>query len=748
MSSESPSWWRRWWRPRKAKAKRLKPTERIAKTVPLLRVVLVAMTTGVLFVSMTPPQLLTPVPFVEGQIFPYDIRAHRTVRYLSVLETERRQQEVAASVPKVYSRDPSVSAYLQAVIRDLFDAAASLRTMPVPIAEKVRRLRQKITVGVPDSVLETLLKAPPTTLKFMQTIFLRLASEEWRRGIKPLSEERTAAVQRVRSQIDQLPLTSKYRLALKQLTDVILQPNMAFDPKETEQVREKARRAVAPIWRTIRVSETIARKGELVTPVHLEKLRALGYNFSALVGVLLLALILTVGAILFLRTIVPEVYANEHFLTLLTITWLPFLLMVRFLSHLTGGELSFPLVATASMITAVMLTPIISVFASGVTALVVTLSTAIDWQTGIASELRLFLVIGITGAIAAFLCIELRNRAQIVRSGVLLGVSALILQLLVGVITGEALMISGNELKRVFVWSVLTGVMPPALTLVGVSILERPFNITTVFTLMELSSPHAPILRDLAEKAPGTFQSSLMVARLAQEAARRIGANELLTWTGALYHDIGKLSRPAYFVENQPPGASNPHDHMSPQMSAKVLALHVRQGEEIARQHRLPEPIIDIIREHHGTSPMTYFLAKAKERGEFFNEIDYRYEGPKPSRKESAIVMLADSVEATVRAINDLNPEKIEQIVGEVIAAKIADGQLNESPLGFRDLQEIQKAFTDTLKSIYHQRIEYPKVEAEKHVNNSHRPHNSASERQQKTSKTSKRTNTPTAASG
>jgi hypothetical protein len=248
------------------------------------------------------------------------------------------------------------------------------------------------------------------------------------------------------------------------------------------------------------------------------------------------------------------------------------------------------------------------------------------------------------------------------------------------------------------------------LTLAGVSALERLFNITTVFTLTELANPNFPLLRELAEKAPGTFQSSLMVARLAQEAAKRIGANELLTWVGGLYHDIGKLKRPHYFVENQPPGTHNPHDTLSPKMSANVLRLHVEEGIEIAQKYRLPEPIVNIIREHHGTSVMAYFHAKAKERKDMMLvEEEYRYKGPKPRSKESAIIMLADSVEAAVRARSNPTTEEIAQIIDEVVREKLEDGQLEEAPISFRDLTEIKKAFLETFKSIYHQRVEYPR---------------------------------------
>jgi putative nucleotidyltransferase with HDIG domain len=338
------------------------------------------------------------------------------------------------------------------------------------------------------------------------------------------------------------------------------------------------------------------------------------------------------------------------------------------------------------------------------------LGMTMDWQALPAGALRPFLSSAALGVAASFLSTDVRTRMHLIQAGALLGVLAFFFPLILGLVTGETLLISWDEFQKLLLWALLTGTIPPALTLAGVSALERLFNITTVFTLTELANPNFPLLRELAEKAPGTFQSSLMVARLAQEAAKRIGANELLTWVGGLYHDIGKLKRPHYFVENQPPGTHNPHDTLSPKMSANVLRLHVEEGIEIAQKYRLPEPIVNIIREHHGTSVMAYFHAKAKERKDMMLvEEEYRYKGPKPRSKESAIIMLADSVEAAVRARSNPTTEEIAQIIDEVVREKLEDGQLEEAPISFRDLTEIKKAFLETFKSIYHQRVEYPR---------------------------------------
>ncbi|MCS7186307.1 MAG: HDIG domain-containing protein [Armatimonadetes bacterium] len=697
----------------------------ISFKVSALRLLLFCVVLVSLFLAMTPSSLLIPVPFVVGQTFPHDIRAYRSVRYLSEIETERRRQTIAQAVPRQYRLDTSVALRWRAVLNDLIDSVISMKQRAMPIREKVKTIKQRIGLDVPDQVLVTLMNTSPSTVRFGYEMLLRNLELEWQRGIKPISEEQLSAVQRVKGNIDKLPLGNELKSALKHLAELALQPNMVFDPIATQRAREKAKASVEPVWMTITAGELIARRGELVTEEHLEKLKALGYNFSALLGIAMLSLITTAFTVLFLRLSMPSTFSDNHRLTLLVLLWSFGLILVRFLYRSLGSEISFVVTATVAMMTTVLFAPIFSIYSSGVFALATTLGMSMDWQTLPTGALTPFLSSAALGAASSFLSADAKTRMQLVHAGVLLSILAFFLPLMLGLVTGETLTISWEDFQRLLLWALLTGAIPPALTLAGVSALERPFNITTVFTLTELANPNAPLLRELAEKAPGTFQSSLMVARLAQEAARRIGANDLLAWVGGLYHDIGKLQRPQYFVENQPPGARNPHDNLAPDISANVLVLHVEQGVEIARKNRLPSPIIDIIREHHGTSVMTYFLDKAKKRTDLLEEDreenKYRYKGPKPRSKESAIVMLADSVEAAVRALPNSDLKAIEQVVEEVIAGKLEDGQLEESPLNFRDLTEIKRAFLDTFKSIYHQRIEYPKKESDS--NGSQRPY-------------------------
>jgi len=240
--------------------------------------------------------------------------------------------------------------------------------------------------------------------------------------------------------------------------------------------------------------------------------------------------------------------------------------------------------------------------------------------------------------------------------------------------------------------------------------LEHLFGLVTPIKLLELSSPSHPLLRRLQIEAPGTYHHSIVVANLAEAAAESIGADSLLVRVGAYYHDIGKVRRPVFFVENQI-GVENPHEKMAPSLSALTVLAHVRDGIEYAREQRLPEAVIRFIPEHHGTSLITYFYHQAMERGDVVDEEGFRYEGPKPQSRESAILMIADAVEGAVRSMPRPTPDRIEQVVRRIIRERLEDGQLDECDLTFRDLDVIAQTFTRLLAGMFHPRVEYPDLE-------------------------------------
>lgn len=258
-------------------------------------------------------------------------------------------------------------------------------------------------------------------------------------------------------------------------------------------------------------------------------------------------------------------------------------------------------------------------------------------------------------------------------------------------------------------WAGANGLLTLVLTVSLLIMLETVFNLTTPLRLLELANPAHPLLRRLMQLAPGTYNHSIMMGSLAEAAAEAVGANALLARVGAYYHDIGKAMRPEYFIENQL-HIENPHDRLNPNLSKLAITAHVREGEELGREYGLPKPIIDIIKQHHGTSVLSYFYHKAREQahGEDVTEEEYRYEAEKPQSPEAAIIMMADSVEAAARAMKNPTPKKLQGLIGEIIKQKMDDGQLDQSQLTLGDLHRIREIFETQLWGLLGHRIAYP----------------------------------------
>ena len=312
------------------------------------------------------------------------------------------------------------------------------------------------------------------------------------------------------------------------------------------------------------------------------------------------------------------------------------------------------------------------------------------------------------GALAVYTVRDIKNRSQIFRSFLF-------------ILSGYTLTVIGFGLERFASWDNIlvelafagsNALISPVLTYGLLIFFERLFKITTDLTLLELSNFDKPLLKDLSRKAPGTFNHSMTLGTLGEAAAEKIGANPLLTRVGAYYHDIGKTLIPQNFVENQL-NNRNIHEDLSPEQSVKLILQHVTEGKKLAEEYAIPKEIIDFIPMHHGTMTMSFFYEKAKKLygDEKVDIIDYRYPGPKPNTKETVIIMLADSCESAVRSIEDPDSVKVENVIDNIFKARIEDGQLDESPITFNDINKIKEAFITILLGQHHKRIKYPKQE-------------------------------------
>lgn len=321
----------------------------------------------------------------------------------------------------------------------------------------------------------------------------------------------------------------------------------------------------------------------------------------------------------------------------------------------------------------------------------------------------------ITGVVAVISLRDMTQRAQLAQTALFVFLTySIVYTAITMLVTGEIM----NVEYHYYIYFAINAVL--VICAYGLIFLfERTFGLVSNITLVELTNVNSNLMLEFAEKAPGTFQHSLQVSNLATEAAKRIGAKVLLVRTGALYHDIGKMAHPEYFIENQT--GVNPLQAMSCAEAAKVIINHVEEGERIARKHRLPEVIVHFIRSHHGTSVTRYFyntaVNAAKTAGKTATDVkkeDYSYPGPKPSTKEAAILMMADAIEARSRSLNELTEQSIAEMVDQMIDAQVADGQFSETVLSFKDLEDIRAVFKQKLIEINHHRIVYPTIEETK----------------------------------
>jgi putative nucleotidyltransferase with HDIG domain len=312
----------------------------------------------------------------------------------------------------------------------------------------------------------------------------------------------------------------------------------------------------------------------------------------------------------------------------------------------------------------------------------------------------------LSGAAGVLAIRQVRQVKQFILAGAFIAVFALITSLTFGLLDNS---FDFSALREHVVAAILNGFVSSTLALGAFALLSGFFGVTTALQLLELGQPSQPLLRRLMVKAPGTYNHSLIVASMVERAAEEIGANSLVAKLGALYHDVGKTANPHAFIENQM-GIGNMHDEMHPEESARLIRGHVSHGLRLASQYKLPRKVLDAIAEHHGTMTIAYFLHKAlRDYGEASVDASlFTYAGPKPQTKETALLMLADGCESAVRSSRDTSPEKIQDIVDRMFAERVQQGQLIDSPLTLRDLEQVKDAFCSLLNGLYHPRIEYP----------------------------------------
>lgn len=488
-----------------------------------------------------------------------------------------------------------------------------------------------------------------------------------------------------------------------------IQPNMIIDQEATNEAKQKAMEAVEPV--VYSQGQNIIREGDRITVSHIEMMRTLGllndnnYDYSVYAGVILILLISMASLLMMLRLLLKDVLTDTRKLTVILLI---LLLSVGFASicHLLPSLYIIPITLGT------VLGTVLIGYRAGL-CLIIPLSLLFAGLTSSNSSTTFYdvaLIMANTLSGGAATVWFLKNKPQRIRvllSGLISAVFSVLSIIGIKLLTSAETL----DLLNTGLWAAAGAILSGVLAVALQPAFEGIFHLATPSRLLEITNPNQPLMKRLMIEAPGTYHHSIIVANLAEAAADRIGANAFLARAGAYYHDIGKLKRPGYFSENQ--RGSNPHEKTDPYVSAAILTAHTRDGALIAQKEHLPSEVSDIILQHHGVTPVMFFYHKALQmsNGNHVDINDFRYSGPKPQTKEASIVMLADTIEAAVRSMKDPTPKAIDQFIERLIRGKLEDGQLSDCPLSLHDIDAICDAFSGILKGVYHERIEYPKVQ-------------------------------------
>jgi len=512
-------------------------------------------------------------------------------------------------------------------------------------------------------------------------------------------------VDSVQKNLQKQPISQELKNIGEILIKAILQANKDIDITTTEEKRKEAYQDAINNNKVIIKKDTrVINKDEIVTADRYEILKSLnlvqqnGFDYVLTAGILIILLLLATLLIIFMNHFCKQILYNRNDIILLCIIIILTLLIAR-------GMYAYSALAIPITIAAMLISILLDLKLAIIVNFILTIAISIITK----GDINFIYMSLISGTLSAFIVEKADQRNKLFMAGVIVAFINVFVIFSLGLIYKTEFVVSLQDILIV----ALSGIFSVVLTIGTLPFWESIFNSVTSLKLLELANPNQPLIKRLLMEAPGTYHHSLMVGNLAEVATEAIGGNALLARVGAYFHDVGKLKRPNFFKENQI--SENPHDRMTANLSTLVVTSHTQDGVELALKYKIPLAIRDIIKQHHGTTMVAYFYHKAKkgEKGEEVKQDNFRYEGPRPSTKEAAVVMLADSVEAAVRAMGDKTEGQVEGLIRKIIKDKLDDGQLDTCSLTLKDLDDIAKSFIKVLSGFFHEREEYPEVEME-----------------------------------
>lgn len=682
-------------------------TERLRRlAMMLMAVVYLAIGTLILAYDTIFPAEDT-YPLRAGEIASNDIFAPDDRTYESAVLTEQARQVARTNTRPVYDRSPTIGGELVQVVSDIVEyitltrndryATHDQKLLDLQAIESLRALDV--------AVWERILEMGYTDWQAVEEETIAALERTMRRDIPPelLIEERQAVPNRVDASLPE----SQASIVVAIVRELII-PNSQRNEAETLAAQENAATLVEPLFRTFREGQIMVSQGQEVSEVDMEALRQFGLlkrqegELTLVLGGFLILIVVSSVMLLYLYRFYPAAFQSLTMLSLMAALFLEFLAGARIFGAEGLNERTlFPAAALALLLTT-LVGPHLAMIAVGGLAILV--GAMID------SSVTYIGLIAMSGAAGVLGLRHIERLNAYFVAGVVIGIANVGLLVAFELIFGEDTQIF--DLVGEGLLGLTNGLFAAGLALVHLYVISSLFNMTTSLKLVELMQPNQPLLQRLLREAPGTYQHSLQVANLAEVATERIGGNATLVRVAAMYHDIGKMLNPHFYVENQAEGL-NPHDVLDdPVQSARLIIGHVVEGERMARRYHLAPRIRDFIREHHGTTRVIYFYHKALEQAggdeAKINVEDFTYPGPRPQSKETAILMLADGTESAARAIKPRSETEVGEVVSMIFERALQEEQLDDCNLTLKELKIIQQSFIETLQGVYHPRIAYP----------------------------------------
>ncbi len=657
-------------------------------------------------------QDLTESPLRVGDVAPYDIHAPVGLTYESQILTSRAQDTAASEVTPIYS--PADTSIARQQLEDLRNTITYINNVR---ADSYATQEQKI------SDLAALKNAQLS--RDTITAILELSASRWL-GIsqeatnvldqvmrEPIREDQLTQVDQGVPRLVSLSFPEDQSAIITALVKAFVVPNSLYDGQLTEAARQQARETVAPVTRSFMTNEIIIQGGEVVTPTDYEALQQFGLaspknRWQDIVSSLGLTVI-TAAIFIYYYNRNPQLFSGKMGIRRLTLLITLFLLFLVIARLIVPGHAVIPYVYPV-MGYALTISILFSAELAIIT--VIPLSYLIPYGLPDAQVLTLYYLLG--SLFGIFVLRKAQRLPSFFWAGAAISASGALVAVAYRVVQPTADWIG---LATLVLAAIINGIASASIGLVLHYYLSPLLSKASHLQLIELSRPDHPLQQMLLMNAPGTYQHSLQLANLVEQAAETIGADAMLARVGALYHDIGKLLDPYFFIENQPNGNINPHNDLDPETSAQTIIRHVADGVELAHKYHLPQQLIDFIAQHHGMTITRYQYSRALEDAGMDKEtVDiekFRYPGPKPSNREIGLLMLADTCEARMRAERPKDEDELRELIKSVIKDKLELGELADTQLTLKNLGEIIDSFTSTLKGVYHPRIQYPTPEGD-----------------------------------